>query len=119
MNWHGRQECQKISIHAPAEGATVDAFVANAEVQNFNPRSRGGSDFNLRSRLYRITDISIHAPAEGATSGGTRRCNLTAISIHAPAEGATIFPAIAAHTRIISIHAPAEGATNYILEKSE
>ena len=66
MNWHGRQECQKISIHAPAEGATVDAFVANAEVQYFNPRSRGGSDED-RVTPATFNRISIHAPAEGAT----------------------------------------------------
>ena len=99
-----------ISIHAPAQGATengrvyfdLDGFqstlprrerlrtAAQAEFANdFNPRSRAGSDisgsditlitddFNPRSRagsdaqaeMGRVIDeISIHAPAQGATS---------------------------------------------------
>ena len=51
-----------ISIHAPAEGATSKLEICSLLIQNFNPRSRGGSDstgtstrpfavhFNPRSR---------------------------------------------------------------------
>ena len=59
---------KKISIHAPAKGATVEDM--------------GG---------YIEKEISIHAPAKGATF----LCSLikmwSSISIHAPAKGATIF----------------------------
>ena len=53
---------KKISIHAPARGATATASVGFARFVNFNPRSREGSDdagaeacyiaahFNPRSR---------------------------------------------------------------------
>ena len=100
-----------ISIHAPAEGATLF----------------------IRSQLLNY-HISIHAPAEGATSGIVSRILFNLISIHAPAEGATYCsPAISYRCifqstlprrerqslyiehiclLIISIHAPAEGATN-------
>ena len=77
-----------ISIHAPARGATRPHAVYSVHIQNFNPRSRKGSDdprsyndrsyyhFNPRSRkgsdtvadvgeMFSI--ISIHAPARGAT----------------------------------------------------
>ena len=81
--------CQKISIHAPAKGAT-----------------------SMDDRLIRIETISIHAPAKGATNclhdtlyhycifqstlprRERRRVSadkgvFTDISIHAPAKGAT------------------------------
>ena len=101
-----------ISIHAPAEGATHYGINTNfnnlfqstlprrerlsilyyvCRLQDFNPRSRGGSDssgstiagtapdFNPRSRggsdevfeefINSMEYISIHAPAEGATAG--------------------------------------------------
>ena len=83
---------ERISIHAPAEGATRTRQAFRWSSGYFNPRSRGGSDkipihlkmestryFNPRSRggsdqffhmgFYRII-ISIHAPAEGATPAG-------------------------------------------------
>ena len=77
-----------ISIHAPARGATWLWALDNADQDDFNPRSREGSDkigkivflsksdFNPRSRegsdFYDAEDvdyvyISIHAPARGAT----------------------------------------------------
>ena len=79
----------KISIHAPAGGATAnDAKGLQASVlfqstlprgerlesdalraygANFNPRSRGGSD-EVNNALIQVKFISIHAPAGGATA---------------------------------------------------
>ena len=81
--------CVIISIHAPAKGATKICHFYSARLQNFNPRSREGSDllplclkniklgnFNPRSRegsdissphCFHFGSISIHAPAKGAT----------------------------------------------------
>ena len=60
--------CRKVSIHAPAWGAT----------------------YNL-SRFVSVCVVSIHAPAWGAT-GLTGLCrNTSNVSIHAPAWGATSF----------------------------
>ena len=42
---------QKISIHAPAEGATWQEQPLRQEQRNFNPRSRGGSDSTVASVL--------------------------------------------------------------------
>ena len=100
-----------ISIHAPAEGATLSVCLNGHFYGYFNPRSRGGSDkmiivnipydfyFNPRSRggsdvsvgyMVDSWEISIHAPAEGATCHDYNKGPLRfSISIHAPAEGAT------------------------------
>ena len=80
--------CFYISIHAPARGATRTYGRGSSSDNNFNPRSREGSDvtnvekefsshyFNPRSRegsdddfiiKWRSIFISIHAPARGAT----------------------------------------------------
>ena len=55
-----------ISIHAPAKGATCAHVPSISAPQNFNPRSREGSDF-IRYRKVVCNGISIHAPAKGAT----------------------------------------------------
>ena len=55
-----------ISIHAPARGATPLTSPSCIASANFNPRSREGSDSTLHISRYRHT-ISIHAPARGAT----------------------------------------------------
>ena len=144
-----------ISIHAPARGATlsgatrprisrkfqstlprgerrVSEDVHSPHKNDFNPRSREGSDeikesglklkddFNPRSREgsdsegegYRYTRrISIHAPARGATYHVQPDDRFFLISIHAPARGATPECRNSNSIGIISIHAPARGAT--------
>ena len=100
---------------------------------NFNPRSREGSDGAGVPSVHRH-EISIHAPARGATPssscqsltkefqstlprGERRRIDMMYsirlfISIHAPARGATAsHPAQIFLLLLISIHAPARGAT--------
>ena len=42
---------KKISIHAPARGATATASVGFARFVNFNPRSREGSDGDIPEEL--------------------------------------------------------------------
>ena len=60
------QMADDISIHAPAKGATGGRSKNKRDLQNFNPRSREGSDLS-RAKSCFITLISIHAPAKGAT----------------------------------------------------
>ncbi len=79
----------RISIHAPAKGATHCLQLKRKSSTNFNPRSREGSDIETSSlvpgfqqfqstlprrerRFHKVflvvfLDISIHAPAKGAT----------------------------------------------------
>ena len=101
----------KISIHAPAWGATKIDAKQGAYHDYFNPRSRMGSDMiqflvtaitmEFQSTLPHgerhhyntppipASYISIHAPAWGATSKSVVPPNVSRISIHAPAWGAT------------------------------
>ena len=79
---------RRISIHAPARGATSCAACSTSSAQ-----------------------ISIHAPARGATWEHTPPCVTLYISIHAPARGATLIAVTAPTAAVISIHAPARGAT--------
>ena len=124
--WH------KISIHAPAKGATICPLYSQAlfRFQSTLPR---------RERpvlLLPVADcmpISIHAPAKGATKYYGSGCGQELISIHAPAKGATLLACVCKKNTAfqstlprrerlfilfpfiflcdISIHAPAKGAT--------
>ena len=78
----------RISIHAPARGATS---VSHAD--------------------WHGDGISIHAPARGATIPAYDSDNVSRISIHAPARGATLKMQSPPRHAFISIHAPARGAT--------
>ena len=104
-----------ISIHAPAEGATLPASNFLISFGYFNPRSRGGSDSGRRHPAPEKIHISIHAPAEGATQCTCHNGGRCVISIHAPAEGATSGSYFHSSSDEISIHAPAEGAINLTL----
>ncbi len=78
----------RISIHAPAKGATVYLHISGIPGLYFNPRSREGSDFDIRISVL-FCAISIHAPAKGATPPFAGILLFFLISIHAPAKGAT------------------------------
>ena len=56
-----------ISIHAPARGATSARRKPARNTDDFNPRSRKGSDKLAAYEDLGYTPISIHAPARGAT----------------------------------------------------
>ena len=99
-----------ISIHAPAKGATESRGELQLNRSNFNPRSREGSDGDLKELLKTI-EISIHAPAKGATYPKKENGSGQEISIHAPAKGATTARLTELLPLKISIHAPAKGAT--------
>ena len=86
---------KKISIHAPAKGATGNK-VYTTDV---------------------VVEISIHAPAKGATICFLRILDMLPISIHAPAKGATEHLSRDVRQHRISIHAPAKGATGMEVEE--
>ncbi|SMP72808.1 hypothetical protein SAMN06296020_1351 [Anoxynatronum buryatiense] len=101
----------KVSIHAPARGATGKFTTSKPSCRSFNPRSRTGSDSPKAERgllrtLFQSTlphgerqlravkenqpqSVSIHAPARGATGWRTTLLGAMEVSIHAPARGAT------------------------------
>ena len=125
---------RRISIHAPAKGATWQA-VRSRRVSHFNPRSREGSDerpaqlwarlrhFNPRSRegsdriaepgTYDVASISIHAPAKGATIQPFWTAERSPVfqSTLPRRERRDIPTPKVTPRHEISIHAPAKGAT--------
>ncbi len=58
-----------------------------ADIFNFNPHSRTGSDTDFPSLMH-VISISIHTPARGVTSLAGRYA-FHGISIHTPARGVT------------------------------
>ena len=135
-----RQNCRrrqknykKVSIHAPAWGATHPTFPSLRPRPRFNPRTRVGCDqkwwpfgrylVEFQSthprgvRLQQVQHIpakrlvSIHAPAWGATQQRVLFDLAADVSIHAPAWGATISREQVTEYLGVSIHAPAWGAT--------
>ncbi len=85
----------KVSIHAPAWGATGNAL-----------------------REFRDEVVSIHAPAWGATTGLRHDLGDALVSIHAPAWGATVGALRGPQADEVSIHAPAWGATSSTTTKT-
>ena len=121
-----------ISIHAPAKGATEITDEEISHMDNFNPRSREGSDVT-KACFEPCLKISIHAPAKGATrsrrkrgcsgrfqSTLPRRERLLQASIikrfdnfnPRSREGSDTALKPKTLGGIISIHAPAKGATS-------
>jgi len=56
----------RVSIHAPARGATYGIDPDDEEIIRFNPRARAGRD-KFTTRIDGQPWVSIHAPARGAT----------------------------------------------------
>ena len=77
-----------VSIHAPAQGATLQGRRPMVGSSRFNPRTRAGCDPHL-SDTQQIGQVSIHAPAQGATPSRDGVSMSAPVSIHAPAQGAT------------------------------
>ena len=126
-----QQRCEAlgdISIHAPVKGATIDMMDLLSAAENFNPRSREGSDtrvgrarhpmwhFNPRSRegsdlalssgVLRCCDFNPRS-REGSDVQLIRRCRaVRAISIHTPTKGVTKGSLVRGHIVSISIHTP-------------
>ncbi len=104
---------QRVSIHAPARGATAGSLLRLPAVEGFNPRARAGRDnrqrylplpssrFNPRARAGRDLDFNkATCPVQTFQSTrprGARRhghCgwhDQHSVSIHAPARGATSY----------------------------
>ena len=82
----------RVSIHAPARGATPGTWPSSTRRTSFNSRAREGRDPPPTVLACRRRGVSIHAPARGATHARPRRGSRSSVSIHAPARGATLIP---------------------------
>ena len=79
----------EVSIHAPAQGATVPFSRIQPKIKfQSTPPRRGRHCKTIKgSALIRV---SIHAPAQGATGPSRVWALYNHVSIHAPAQGATV-----------------------------
>ena len=85
----GHSSSGTISIHAPAKGATIPRCNHLCYPQNFNPRSREGSDMIDDIILTNLSTFQSTLPRRERHGTCERYGVWTEISIHAPAKGAT------------------------------
>ena len=79
-------------------------------MNNFNPRSRKGSDEMFEGQSFILADFNPRSRKGSDGDHGAERAGY-GISIHAPARGATDTTVNLFEGFDISIHAPARGAT--------
>ena len=82
---------QRVSIHAPARGATRVGHVPDSHVLFQSTPLREGRRLPACLPLPQPA-VSIHAPARGATHPCQTLRGFFSVSIHAPARGATPHP---------------------------
>ena len=123
----------RVSIHAPARGATGKSYLPLGSIERFNPRPRAGGD-HISSTAGLPHDVSIHAPARGATlmtriqklvpssfnprprAGGDRSSSSrpgrhSMFQSTPPRGGRRWYSSGVPPRHYVSIHAPARGAT--------
>ena len=128
----------KVSIHAPARGATRQWRQRLSRQSSFNPRARAGRDVTMAKFAYpeiwfqstRPRGARRKAPQKVETNAmfqstrprGARpvlaipRTRQDNVSIHAPARGATWQDHKPDLDNLVSIHAPARGATSLLAQ---
>src|SRR5690606_29453124 len=100
----------RISIHAPARGATypLPHGLSSSGFQSTLPHGERRSRSKRISKTKKFQSTLPHGERLDATDSSSL---ISFISIHAPARGATMFSVDARRAGSISIHAPARGAT--------
>jgi len=85
---HADRIALRVSIHAPARGATGASLITvlNPWFQSTHPRGVRQAKYK---RYMQSDPVSIHAPARGATHDAAKLKPPIPVSIHAPARGAT------------------------------
>jgi len=102
----------RVSIHAPARGATGPMEPNRVRFRGFNPRARTGRDMSRLSNSYSTEFQSTrpHGARRAATAGSTTappRFNPRARTGRDRLAAQSLLP------RSVSIHAPARGATMF------
>ena len=102
-------EAVRVSIHAPARGAThVQLLPAGRIAVSIHAPARGATG-QLAYTVVRL-EFQFTRP-RGARHGACACLPRMAVSIHAPTRGATIFLHHVLWSHNVSIHAPTRGAT--------
>ncbi len=101
----------RVSIHAPARGATFFLQVFSYELTCFNPRACTRRDHTRQPTLLPAPGFQSTRLHEARPYTDGERAARALVSIHAPARGATCRQIRHDHRPDVSIHAPARGAT--------
>ena len=123
MSDHAEKISSKISIHAPAKGATERMIESEIENDISIHAPAKGATFGEVSKPHRLNRFQSTLPRRERRSAHTARLmlvnfnprsregsdvdgaqkndNTTTISIHAPAKGATLFPILILHKMVI------------------
>ena len=101
----------RVSIHAPAWGATKRRWPVPRARSCFNPRARVGRDAWWLVRQRPLSRFQSTRPRGARQRHVGDAGSLDVVSIHAPAWGATRLQRRRSALRDVSIHAPAWGAT--------
>ena len=101
----------KVSIHAPARGATLGYPGQAFRGKCFNPRTREGCDTTAELWSLASITVSIHAPARGATWMVLSRASIVRSFNPRTREGCDSVKGEQPAEGEVSIHAPARGAT--------
>ena len=108
-----RRWVRRVSIHAPARGATGAGGRADGRIDRFNPRSRTGSDLSTTSSIQAGHGFNPRS----RTGSDTRPMRSSRRSVagfnprsRTGSDRAVRFLSVC--SGIVSIHAPARGATN-------
>ena len=107
----GRRKRDRVSIHAPARGATHQVRELVVEGFSFNSRARKGRDSQCWSQVPGKDVVSIHAPARGATRMTVGFPTPLWFQFTRPQGARLGGPGVQRTSREVSIHAPARGAT--------
>ena len=81
-----------VSIHAPTQGATIDAAIEAAKQKGFNPRSHAGSDVGFGMQGGSDVAFQSTLPRRERRDDSRKHGWGKIVSIHAPTQGATIIP---------------------------
>ena len=80
----------RVSIHAPARGATAASSAHAPDIACFNPRPRAGGDLRLCVQRHYEFMFQSTPPRGGRPADAAHRIRSIHVSIHAPARGATL-----------------------------
>ena len=88
-----------VSIHAPAWGATRDLLNVNTSALGFNPRSRMGSDKSLQEQKHELVRFNPRSRMGSDNRIAELSLAIEEVSIHAPAWGATLLETLSTQQR--------------------
>ena len=114
----GRAYLCSVSIHAPARGATCPRGIIYPLRPRFNSRTREGCDRAGTEETEEYRQFQFTHPRGVRPLLSLSSLSLSLVSIHAPARGATFAQPRRPLQPHVSIHAPARGATPRLVSRS-